>query len=200
MSIKEKPPQPLRECPFCSGVPNYSVVYSHCNYNHKGEGGEMKPRRTETITCNNVKKCIVRPRLTRIESGDACEIWNSKIGKRDMEDKNLELLRNLLKWYYIEYREETDKFEPIKQWVDGDSHNRTLTDQEFDRLKSRNIETAYESIDGGGGVVNYYQLVVMIDDKDYYAIDWTKDSWEGSCFSGEWKKVEKKTKTVEYYE
>lgn len=70
----------IKTCPWCNSKPKYKVYKWDCNYNHiDGIQEEMKFRETEIIECSNTN-CKVRPKIIRVESGDAEEIWNYRPG------------------------------------------------------------------------------------------------------------------------
>ena len=67
----------MKKCPWCGSDPSYKVVTWNCNYDSNGNMGDLKDRRTEIIECSNLK-CEVRPKLVRVETGDAEEIWDNR--------------------------------------------------------------------------------------------------------------------------
>lgn len=70
----------LASCPWCSEKPHYYEGHLLTNMSHKfgtQYGVEnVRDRETQSIECRNLQ-CPIRPRLMRIESGDAVTIWNS---------------------------------------------------------------------------------------------------------------------------
>lgn len=72
----------LLGCPFCGTPVRLKHTVSYSNWNHKGEGGTyfdpITARPTEEIRCPNVH-CAVRPWVSRIETGDAVQLWNTRL-------------------------------------------------------------------------------------------------------------------------
>ena len=69
----------ITSCPFCGVAPDYAETVFCSNWNHvTDETGELKNRKAERIDCNNVRGCRVRPKLLRVETGDAIEVWNTR--------------------------------------------------------------------------------------------------------------------------
>jgi hypothetical protein len=69
----------LLPCPWCGNTPDYKTLM-HCqSWNDCGiTRGAHTDREAEVIECVNTK-CPVRPKLTRVQSDDAVQIWNTRV-------------------------------------------------------------------------------------------------------------------------
>ena len=72
-------PKKIAPCPWCKVYPVLDNTTSFCNFSDKdNELGALQLRATQVIECNNVQ-CPVRPRISRIETYDALELWNTSL-------------------------------------------------------------------------------------------------------------------------
>jgi hypothetical protein len=66
----------LMACPFCGSPAVYRETFMRLTRNDLTDLDlPLALRRTEIIECSN-QKCAVLPRLVRVESEDAAQLWN----------------------------------------------------------------------------------------------------------------------------
>jgi hypothetical protein len=69
----------IKPCPFCGGKVNLREHTVCQTFDSAGMSWDTLQNLPEqTIECNNIGVCAIRPRLSRVNTGDAIDIWNKR--------------------------------------------------------------------------------------------------------------------------
>jgi hypothetical protein len=69
----------IKPCPFCGGKVSFREHTVSQNFDSTGASWDtIQELPEQTIECNNTNICNIRPRLSRVNTGDAITIWNKR--------------------------------------------------------------------------------------------------------------------------
>ena len=72
----------LELCPFCGSEAKYwkYIVYTNFDHTERSPYKDIDAHAAETVECSNMG-CPVRPKVERIGTDDAIDIWNTRKGE-----------------------------------------------------------------------------------------------------------------------